>query len=132
MLSKSGNDSQLLAMFTHRIKLICESSLELLTGYVGELSLSNQRFGFSAYEFLLKNNNLRGVRLLVFQLGNLIGDLLLALEKVSLNRITSGVGLVTVATRLDRRLNIADALDGDAVLIVPVHILILKLTDLID
>ena len=43
-----------------------------------------------------------------------------------------GAGLLTIATGLYRCLNVANALDGDAILVVPVHILVLKLTNLID
>ena len=46
MLSVAGNDSQFLAMLTESIKLIGESSLELLAGDVGKLSFSNKGLGF--------------------------------------------------------------------------------------
>ena len=39
---------------------------------------------------------------------------------------------LTVTRRLDRSLNVADALDGDTVLVVPVDELVLELTDLVD
>jgi hypothetical protein len=42
------------------------------------LSLSNKGFGLSTDKLLLENNDLGGVWLLVLELGNLIGDLLLA------------------------------------------------------
>lgn len=78
MLSVAGNNGKLLAVLAHSIKLVSESGLELLTGDVGQLGLSDEGLGFSAHKFLLKNNNLGGVGLLVLQLGNLVGDLLLA------------------------------------------------------
>jgi hypothetical protein len=39
---------------------------------------------------------------------------------------------LTVAARLDRSLDVADTLDGHAVLVVAVDILVLKLTNLVD
>ena len=41
VLAVAGDDGQLLAMFAHRIKLVGESCLELLTGDVGKLGLGN-------------------------------------------------------------------------------------------
>jgi hypothetical protein len=81
MLSETGNDGNLLRVLAHGIELVGESSLELLASNVGELSLGNQGFSFGAHEFLLKNDDPRRVRLLVLQLGNLIRDLLLALDR---------------------------------------------------
>jgi hypothetical protein len=43
-----------------------------------------------------------------------------------------GAGLLTIAAGLYRCLNVANALDGNAILVVTVHILILKLTNLVD
>jgi hypothetical protein len=42
------------------------------------LSFGDERLGLGADEFLLENDNARGVGVLVLQLGDLIGDLLLA------------------------------------------------------
>lgn len=42
---------------------------------VAELRLGNQTLGLRANEFLFKLNDLGTLRLLVLQLGNLIGDL---------------------------------------------------------
>lgn len=86
VLSVAGNDGQLLAVLAHGIELVRESSLELLTGDVGELSLCDEGLGLSAYKLLLEDNNLGRVGLLVLQLSNLIGDLLLAYLNVSVNR----------------------------------------------
>jgi hypothetical protein len=63
--------------------LVSESCLELLTSDVGKLGFGDQRLGLGTYELLLKDNNLGGVGLLVLQLGNLVGDLLLAYTTVS-------------------------------------------------
>ena len=78
MLSVAGDDGELLAVLAHSIELVGERSLELLTGDVGQLGLSDKGLSLSADELLLKNDNPGGVGLLVLQLGNLIGDLLLA------------------------------------------------------
>lgn len=78
MLSVSGNNGKLLAVLTESIKLVGERSLELLAGDVGKLSFSNERLGFGTHKLLLKNDNARAVRLLVLELGDLVGDLLLA------------------------------------------------------
>ena len=83
VLSVAGNDGELLAVFAHGIELICESCLELLTGDVGELGFGDKRLGLSTYELLFENNNLGGVGLLVLQLSDLVGDLLLAYMIVS-------------------------------------------------
>jgi len=40
--------------------------------------------------------------------------------------------LLTVSARLNRRLNVADALDGHTVLVVAVDELVLELADLVD
>jgi hypothetical protein len=78
VLSIAGNDCKLLAVLAHSVELVGESSLELLTSDVGKLGLSDKGLGLSTNELLLKNNNLGRVRLLVLQLSNLVGDLLLA------------------------------------------------------
>ena len=43
-----------------------------------------------------------------------------------------GAGQLTIATGLDRCLNVANALDGNAVLIVTVHILVLEFTNFVN
>ena len=58
--------------------MVGESSLELLTGDVGQLSLSDERFCFSANKLLLKNDDTRAIGFFVFELSDLVGDLLLA------------------------------------------------------
>ena len=78
VLSVSGNDCKLFAVLAHSIELVGESSLKLLTGDVGQLGLSNEGLRLSTHELLLQDNNLGRVWLLVLQLGDLIGNLLLA------------------------------------------------------
>jgi hypothetical protein len=78
VLSVTGDNSKLFAVFTESIELVGEGSLELLTSDVGELGLCDKRFGFSADQLLLENDDLGRVWLLVLELGNLIGDLLLS------------------------------------------------------
>ena len=78
MLSVASNDGELFAVLAKSIKLVGISSLQLLTGDVGELGLSDKGLGLSTDKLLLENNDLWGVWLLVLELSNLIGDLLLA------------------------------------------------------
>lgn len=78
MLAEASDDGELLAVLTESVELVCEGSLELLAGDVGELGLGDERLGLSADELLLENNNLRAVGVLVLELGDLVGDLLLA------------------------------------------------------
>lgn len=78
VLAVAGNDGHLLAVLTESVELVSESSLQLLTSDVGELSLSDERLGLGTDKLLLKNNNLGAVGLLVLELSDLVGDLLLA------------------------------------------------------
>ena len=78
MLSVAGDDGELLAVLAHGIELVGEGGLELLAGDVGQLGLGDEGLGLSADKLLLEDDNLGGVGLLVLQLGNLVGDLLLA------------------------------------------------------
>lgn len=78
VLSVAGDDGKLLTVLAHSVELVSESSLELLTSDVGKLGLSDEGFGLSTNKLLLENNDLGRVRLLVLQLSNLVGDLLLA------------------------------------------------------
>jgi hypothetical protein len=78
VLSVTGNDSNLLTVLLEGVELVLKGGLQLLTGNVGKLGLSNKGFGFSADKFLLEDDNLWGVWLLVLKLSNLVGDLLLA------------------------------------------------------
>ena len=78
VLSVTGNDCELLAVLAHSIELVGKSGLKLLTSDVGQLGLSNEGLRLSAYKLLLKDNNPGRVWLLVLQLSDLVGDLLLA------------------------------------------------------
>ena len=78
VLAKASNDGKLLAMLLKSVELIGESCLELLTGNVGKLRFCNEGLGLSTDKLLLENNDAGAVRLLVLELSNLIGDLLLA------------------------------------------------------
>jgi hypothetical protein len=78
VLSVASNDGELLAVLAHGVELVGEGGLELLAGDVGQLGLGDQGLGLGADKLLLENNNLGGVGLLVLQLGDLVGDLLLA------------------------------------------------------
>lgn len=78
MLAEASDDSELLAVLAEGVELVGEGSLQLLTGDVAELSLSDKRLGLGADELLLKDDDLRAVWLLVLELGDLVGDLLLA------------------------------------------------------
>jgi hypothetical protein len=78
VLAEAGDDSKLLAVLTEGIELVGEGSLQLLTGDVGELGLGDERLSLGTDELLLKDDNLGAVGLLVLELGDLVGDLLLA------------------------------------------------------
>ncbi len=78
MLSETSDDSKLLTMFTESIELIGEGCLELLAGDVGQLGFGNERLGFGTDKFLFEDHDTRAVGLFVFELSDLIGDLLLA------------------------------------------------------
>lgn len=78
VFTESSNDGKLLAVLLQGIELVSESSLEFLASNVGELSFSHEGLGLSTDKFLLQNDNLWRVGLLVFQLSNLVSNLLLA------------------------------------------------------
>ena len=78
MLSVACNDCQLFTVLAQGVKLICEGGLEFLASDVGKLRFSNEGFGFGTDEFLLKHNDLGRIGFLVLELGDLIGDFLLA------------------------------------------------------
>lgn len=115
MLSETGNDRKLLAVFADGIELVVERSLQLLTGDIRELCFSDKRLGFGANKLLLENNDPGGVGLLVLQLRDLVCDLLLP-----------------VAAGLHRGFDVANALNGRAVLIVTIDVLVLQLANFID
>jgi hypothetical protein len=69
------------------VELVRVRGLDLLARYVGELGLGYQGFGLGADELLLQDDDLGRVGLLVLELGDLVGDLLLScLEGVSESR----------------------------------------------
>jgi hypothetical protein len=78
VLAVAGDDGELLAMLTHGIELVGKGGLELLTCDVRQLGLGDQGLGLSADELLLKNDNPGRVGLLILELRNLVGNLLLA------------------------------------------------------
>lgn len=88
VLAVAGNDGHLLAVLTKSIELVGEGSLQLLAGDVGKLSLSDEGLGLSTDKLLLEDNDLGAVGLLVLELGDLVGDLLLAWE-VLVSALTS-------------------------------------------
>lgn len=114
-LTVAGNQSELLGVLSDGVKLVVESGLDLLSGDVGELGLSDKGLSLGSDKLLLKNNNLGGVGLLVLEVGNLVGDLLLS-----------------VSRGLDGSLNVSHGLQGDSVLVVLVDELVLELTNLVD
>ena len=133
MLAVTCDDGKLFAVFAKSVKLVGKSCLELLTRNVGELCFGYQGFGFSTDKFLLEHDDLGAVWFLVFELCDLIGDLLLACNTplVLANPCTILICL-TVSRWLHTSLNVANALDGDTVLVVAIDKLVLELTDLVD
>lgn len=85
VLSVACNDGKLLAVLTHGIELVGESSLQLLTGDVGQLGLGDKGLSLSTDKLLFKDDNLGRVGLLVLQLSDLVGDLLLACGLLVMN-----------------------------------------------
>ena len=115
MLPIPRNNCQLLAVLAHGIELIVKPRLELLARDVAQLGLGDQALSLGAHQLLLQHHDARAIGLLVLELGDLVRDLLLA-----------------VARRLHRRLDVADRLHRDAVLVVAVDELVLQLADLVD
>lgn len=78
VLAVAGNESNLLAVLTESVELVLEGGLELLTGDVGQLGLRDEGFGLGTDQLLFEDNDARRVWLLVLELGDFVGDLLLA------------------------------------------------------
>ena len=78
MFAVTCDDSKFFAVFAESVELVGVGCLELLTSDVGELGFGNEGFGFCADELLFENDNFGGIGLFVFELGDLIGDFLLA------------------------------------------------------
>ena len=77
MLAKSGDDGKFFTVLPESVKLVRKGRLELLPSDVGQLSLGHEGLGLGPDELLLEDDNLGRIGLLVFELSNLIGDLLL-------------------------------------------------------
>ena len=86
MLAESGDHGQLLAVLAHSVKLVGERGLEFLAGDVGQLSFSDERLGLGADKLLLEDDNLGRIWLLVLEVGDLVGNLLLAYTRMSATR----------------------------------------------
>ena len=107
VLAVADDDGHLLAVLPQSIELVRVRGLDLLAGDVGKLGLSDQGLSLGADELLLENDDLGGVGLLVLELGDLVGDLLLAC--VSLCQTRSGCGGGGARVRLRSRLGCTEA-----------------------
>lgn len=134
VLSVTSDDGKFLAVLTESIELVGERCLELLARDVGELGFRDQRLGLGADKLLLEHDNARAVGFFVLELRNLIGDLLLAcFHPLSVHVLSTSTLVVrTVSARLDRGFDVANAFDGDTVLIITIDVLILQFTNLVD
>jgi len=132
VLAEAGDDGELLAVLTERVELVSERGLELLAGDVGELGFGDEGLGFGTDELLLENDDPWAVRLLVLELGDLVGDLLLACITLDSTLLMSSIGMLTVTAGLHGGFNVADALDSHAVLVVAVDELVLELADFVN
>lgn len=78
MLAVAGDDGDLFAVLAECVELVLEGGFEFFAGDVGELGFGDEGLGFGADEFLFEDYDAGGLRILVLQLGDLVGDLLLA------------------------------------------------------
>lgn len=78
VLAVAGDDGDLLAVLTEGVELVLEGGLDLFAGDVGKLGFGDEGLGLGADEFLFEDDDARGLRVLVLQLGDLVRDLLLA------------------------------------------------------
>lgn len=81
VLAVPGDDGEFLAVLAQGIELVGEGSFQFFTCDIAELGLSNQGLGFGADQFLFEDDDAGAVRLLVLELGDLVGDLLLAIAR---------------------------------------------------
>ena len=84
MLAVASTNGHLFAVLAQCVELVGEGCLELFARDVGELGFRDERFGFGADEFLLEHDDLGALRLLVFELRDLVGYLLLAWKSLAL------------------------------------------------
>lgn len=98
VLAVSSDDGDLLAVLAQSVELVLEGGLDLFAGDVGQLSLSDEGLGLGANQLLLQNDNSGRVGVLVLQLGDLIGDLLLACALIAISG-SSAAGLASVYLR---------------------------------
>ena len=135
VLAITGDNGNLLAVLPQSIELVSVGSLNLFASNVGELSLGNKRLGLGADKLLLKDDDLGRVGFFVLELSNLVGNLLLAFYVLLVpgpsNRAQLYLSL-TVSAWLDGSFNVADALDGNTVLVVAVDVLVLELADFVE
>lgn len=80
MLAVPGNDGELFAVLPKSIELVGEGRLKLLACDVGELCLGYERLGLGPDKLLLQHYDSRRIRILIFELGDLVSDLLLACD----------------------------------------------------
>lgn len=66
MLAVAGDDGDLFAVLAQRVELVGVGGLDLFARDVRELRLGDERFGFGADEFLLEDDDARGVGFFVF------------------------------------------------------------------
>jgi hypothetical protein len=78
VLAVARNNGDLLAVLAQSIELVGVGGLYLLASDVRKLCLCHKRLGFGTDQLLLENDNLGRVGLLVLEVRDLVGDLLLS------------------------------------------------------
>lgn len=78
VLSVAGDDGNLLAVLAQSVKLVGKGGLDFLAGDVGQLGFGHQRLGLGTNQFLLEHDDAGRVGVLVLELGDFVGDFLLA------------------------------------------------------
>jgi hypothetical protein len=99
VLAVASDESNLLTVLAKGIELVLEGRLELLTRDVGQLSLRNEGLSLGANQFLFQDDDPRRVGVAVLELGDLIGDLLLACCGVSV-RVAAKFTVANLRSRL--------------------------------